>query len=78
MEERDGPRLLTQRQLEVVSPPPAPGPESGGRDARPAAVATPPAPTLSASNLGLLERQLRWFRERARFDARAREDEGSK
>jgi hypothetical protein len=71
MEARDGARRVTQRQLQVaeaapIDPPPPVSPEplsSGG---------TPvPRPPLSRgpSDLALRERQARWLRERARYEA---------
>jgi hypothetical protein len=33
---------------------------------------------MRLSNRSLLERQLHWFRERARFDSKRPDDEGSK
>jgi len=74
MEEHRGPRLVMQRQLEVEPKAPAspstgeasPEPPSG-----PASEPTVEAPTAGPpSNQALLERQLRWYRERAKFESR--------
>lgn len=43
----------------------------------PTAPAAPAAP-LGPSNRGLIERQLRWYRERAKFESKRPDDEGSK
>ena len=72
MADRRGARLVTQRKLEAepttepsAGPPPAPPgpPEASHPPARPANEPVPP------SNRGLLDRQLRWHRERARFES---------
>jgi hypothetical protein len=77
MEERSGPRLVTQRHLEV-----APGAAESPPDPEPPSPSPPPSPGTSApvgpSNRLLLERQLRWLRERAKFESRRPDDEGSK
>ena len=89
MEERSSPRLVTQRQLEVEPPRPAASPTSEVAPSKvPAlanATATPPPPAVPAvsapvgpSNLGLLDRQLRWYRERAKFEASRPAEEASR
>lgn len=72
MEERRGPRVVTQRQLEVEPtrapsvPAPAPPPEGPPRPVP----ALPPADRpIPSSNQGLLDRQLRWHRERTKFES---------
>jgi len=72
MEGGRGAGLMTQRRLEVEPPPlapagspspdPPPSPPAAPSPVRPADRPVPP------SNEGLLERQLRWQRERARFE----------
>jgi hypothetical protein len=77
MEERGSSRLVTQRQLEVEAPRPVSPPPT--EDPAPAPPGAPAAPIpAEPSNRRLLERQLRWFRERARFESRRPDDEGSK
>lgn len=77
MEERGSSRLVTQRQLEAepAMSLPVPTPKSPDSSA-PVALAIPQP--QGPSNRGLLERQLRWFKERAKFESRAPDDEGSK
>jgi hypothetical protein len=72
VEERRGARGVKQRHLEVEPPrpppsePPVPPPEEPPRPAP----AQPPADRpIPPSNRGLLERQLRWHRERAKFES---------
>jgi len=71
MAERRGARLVTQRRLEVAPPV---GPAVDPSPAPPAAAPTPPpsarpaSEPVPASNRGLLERQLRWHRERTKFE----------
>lgn len=77
MEERSGPRLVTQRQLEVAAPPADPTPASPAPSPDPPAAPVPSEP-VGPSNRGLLARQLRWFRERARFESKRPDDEGPK
>jgi len=77
LEERESPRLLTQRHLEGIGAPPSP-PTPGPAAGPTSPPSIPPNVPAERSNAGLLERQLRWFRERSRFDARPREDEGPK
>lgn len=80
MEERDSPRFVTQRHLEVDRPAPDDNPAREPPAPIPPTVPGPPAPLVPSgpSNGGLLERQRRWFRERARFESRRPEDDGSK
>ena len=77
MEERPSPRLVTQRHLEVDTPPPAvaPPPEPPDR-MLPPVVRSPPE--AGPSNRGLLERQRRWLRERAKFESKRPDGEGTK
>lgn len=77
MEERSGPRLVTQRQLEVepLRPASAPAPEA---PARPPSAAQAASSPVGPSNRGLLERQLRWYRERAKFEANRPGEEASR
>ncbi len=75
MEGRDRPRVVTQRPLPGESrPPPAPATVDPVRPAGPIGVKEPTPP----SNQAILDRQRRWFEERARFDARRSDDEGPK
>ena len=78
MEERSGSRLVTQRHLEV-EPVPSEPPSAPEEPPHPSPPMRPvdsvPGPP---SNRGLLERQLRWFRERARFESRRQDDDGSR
>jgi len=75
VEERDSPRVVTQRHLaeeSVASP--------AGTDVKPTDPTDPvgmrePYPP---SNQGILDRQRRWFQERAKFEARKPGDEGPK
>ena len=72
MEARDGARRVTQRQLEIPAEAPgprAPPPAESDSSTRPDPLAENPPPSREPSNLGLRERQVRWLRERARFDA---------
>ncbi|MGA7476256.1 MAG: hypothetical protein WBW47_03445 [Thermoplasmata archaeon] len=68
---------MTQRQLEVEppSPPAAPVPDPPTRS--PAAPRAASA-SVDPSNRGLLERQLRWHRERAKFEANRPAEEGKR
>ena len=81
MEERRGARIVTQRHLQVEpvpepsAPSPAPPPEPSPR----AGPSLPPADApVAPSNQGLLERQLRWNRERAKFESSRSADGESK
>jgi hypothetical protein len=77
MEERSSARLVTQRQLEVEPRPP----DAGSPPVLPAPPPPPsPPPSLPRvpSNRDLLERQIRWLRERAKFESKRPEDEGTK
>jgi hypothetical protein len=72
METGDGARRVTQRHLEapaedVPVPALAPPPDEG--TLRPEPPATRPPISREASAVGLRERQERWLRERARFEA---------
>jgi len=73
MEGRRGAGLMTQRRLEVEPPPAAPAvPPSPAPPPTPSAAQGPVRPAdrpVPPSNEGLLERQLRWQRERGRFEA---------
>lgn len=72
MEERRGARVMTQRRLEVepVLEPSLPEPTApSGPSPRAPAPSRPPDEPIPPSNRGLLERQLRWHRERAKFEA---------
>jgi hypothetical protein len=78
MEEREGPRIVTQRLLaEGSAEPPVANPTSSPEPKPPAATGALPGPP-APSNRGLLERQRRWFRERGKFEARRPENEGPK
>lgn len=77
MEVRSGPRVVTQRQLEIV-PPPAEPPANTEAPTPPPRIAEGPQAPPGPSNQGLLERQARWMRERARFESSRPDDEGSK
>ena len=72
MAERRGARLVTQRRLELASTPePAAGPPPAPSPA-PASSPPPVRPAdkpVAPSNRELLDRQLRWHRERARFES---------
>lgn len=80
MAERRGSRLVTQRRLEVappVEPPAASLPTIPSPSPSPSRPARPANEPVSPSNRGLLERQLRWHRERAKFENGHRTDETS-
>jgi len=77
LEERESPRVVTQRQLEVDAPRPDP-PREPPPEASPSVPDSRPPIPMIPSNLGLLERRLRWFRERAKFESKPPLDEGSK
>ena len=72
MEERRGARIVTQRHLEVE---PAPAPPASPPSPPPESPPAPPSPArspsqpLEPSGAGLIERQLRWYRERAKFES---------
>jgi hypothetical protein len=72
MDERRGTRLVTQRHLELESPvPPStpvpePPPEPVSSSPPPG---RPPDRPIPPSNTSLLDRQLRWQRERGKFEA---------
>lgn len=75
MEGREGARVVTQRHLaEEEASPSASVPEEPKGPPTSVAGGEPAVP----SNQGILARQRRWFRERARFEARPPEDEGPK
>ena len=90
MEERHGSRLVSQRHFEVEPPPtppisPAPPassppPPNAPTESPAAAPPSPPGPPprVDPSNRGLLERQLKWLRERAKFESRRPSEEGSR
>ncbi len=93
MEERSSPRLVTQRQFEIEPARPPSSPASSTISSPVAfpvsppksepANQTPPAlPAVSTpvgpSNRGLLDRQLRWYRERAKFEANRPAEEASR
>ncbi|MGD0249902.1 MAG: hypothetical protein ABSB97_03300 [Thermoplasmata archaeon] len=75
MEARDGARRVTQRQLAVAdeasseAPPPPVAPWAASPEMPPPP--SPPLPPIShePSDLALRDRQARWMRERARFEA---------
>lgn len=77
MAERSGARVVTQHQLEDGPP---------AETASPALPPEPPTPLASSerapppapSNRGLIDRQMRWLKERARFESKRPDDEGSK
>jgi hypothetical protein len=72
VEERRGARLVTQRRLEVEHAPEPSVPEPAAPSGAPSRAPTPPRPPdepIPPSNRGLLERQLRWHRERVKFEA---------
>jgi len=76
MAERRGPRLVTQRRLEAAPPaaPPGVAPETVSVSAPPRSPSPPPTARpatepVRPSNHALLERQLRWHRERAKFES---------
>ena len=73
MAEREGPRGVNQRRLEVEEPTPT-GPTAPPNLPAPSENLAPPPPPLprEPSNADLRARQLRWFEERARFEAAAR------
>lgn len=81
MEERRSPRLVMQRRLELepirpsTAPTSVPAPEA---PTRPPAIARSASAPLAPSNGALVERQLRWYRERAKFETHRPGDEGSK
>jgi len=77
MEERGSPRLVTQRQLEIESPRASVAPARALPPSETPTPATPPAAS-GPSNRGLLERQLRWYRERAKFESNRTHDEPEK
>jgi len=74
MAERGGPRVVKQRRLEAPpstelpeAPPVAPPPSSP-----PPPITTRPADEpVPPSNRSLLERQLRWHRERSKFESKS-------
>jgi hypothetical protein len=74
VEERDRSGRMTQRKFDVdARPPVAPASKE------PPAAAPPPPPKEATrpsvpSNQALLERQLKWLRERSRFNSRRTED----
>jgi len=74
VEERDRPGRLTQRKFEVESrPAPSPAPSELPTSPPPSPPEKPVRP-LVPSNQALLERQLKWFRERARYESRRTEE----
>jgi len=82
MEERVGVGRLTQRRFEVgENPAPEPPPPSlEAVEAPPAPAVLPPNPDrpVAPSNVGLLDRQQQWMKERSRFDARKTEPGASR
>jgi hypothetical protein len=80
MESRESPRRVTQRQLEVPAPPPAePATEPAAEPVAephtsPEPVAARPPISREPSEATLRERQQRWLRERARFEASQAKD----
>jgi len=75
--ERRGARLVTQRQLQVEGPPPAPSSEPPAPSQPSPDAPTPSTPVhpprdpslpIPPSNADLLERQQKWLRERSKFD----------
>ncbi len=71
MEDRRGARVVTQRHLEVEptrEPPPTEPPPPPEAPPRAPAPSRPPEEPIPPSNRGLLDRQLRWHRERAKFE----------
>lgn len=82
MEEHRSPRLVTQRHLAVDPVRPAPSAAPASEPESPPA----PAPSTSGkappvaepSNRALLERQIKWHRERARFESHRARDEESR
>ncbi len=72
MEERHVARGVTQRHLELEPAPPAapelPLPPVPEPPPKPSPTLPPADAPIPSSNSGLLERQLRWHRERAKFE----------
>ena len=70
MAERDRPHGVTQRRLELEPPPSPEPPPTEAPEPTPAA----PPPPISREPSGgeLRARQLRWLKERARFESRER------
>ena len=63
---------MTQRRLEVEPTPAPPTPEPGPTPEVPMVPTTPARPAdlpIAPSNRALLDRQLRWQRERAKFES---------
>jgi len=74
MEERRGARSLMQRRFDVdPETPPPPAPAEPPVETPPSPPTPPPAaavPPRAPSGDSLRERQLRWLKERAKFEAR--------
>ncbi len=70
MAERDGARSVSQRRLDgepADEAPPIPTVDAASPPPAPRSTSSPPL-SREASDLGLREREMRWRRERARFE----------
>lgn len=69
MAERENPRGVTQRHLDVEAPPKEPPSGEPPPPAAPEPVPTPPPISREPSDTALRERQRRWILERARAES---------
>jgi len=72
MEQRDGARNMIQRRFDLKVDPVVPTEEASAKPSEEVLPAPPPAPIpREASDLELRERQMRWVKERLRFEVTA-------